>query len=83
MDALFTYKVWADEQNKNLVNVSITGFYHDTYAGQIGGYSIFGTKGVITPNYSNCNSSSCSISSTGYVVNNKDLILIILLLVLT
>ena len=72
MDALFTYKVWADEQNKNLVNVSITGFYHDTYAGQIGGYSIFGTKGVITPNYSNCNSSSCSISSTGYVVNNKN-----------
>ena len=75
MDALFTYKIKADDKDPNLVDVSITGFYHDTYAGQIGGYSIFGTAGVITPNYSNCKSSNtCSIANeggTGYIVDNR------------
>ena len=75
MDALFTYKIKADDKDPNLVDVSITGFYHDTFAGQIGGYSIFGTAGVITPNYSNCKSSNtCSIANEGgigYIVDNR------------
>ena len=72
MDALFTYKLWADETDENLINVSITGFYHDTYAGQIGGYSIFGTKGVITPNYEKCTAKKCSINDTGFAVDNRN-----------
>lgn len=73
MDALFTYKIQADSSNPDLIDVSITGFYHDTYAAQLGGYSIFGTSGVITPNYSNCSSTdgTCEISSSGYVVDAK------------
>ena len=72
MDALFTYKLWADETDENLINVSITGFYHDTYAGQIGGYSIFGTKGVITPNYEKCTSKKCSTGDTQYIVDGRN-----------
>lgn len=72
MDALFTYKLWADETDENLINVSITGFYHDTYSGQIGGYSIFGTEGVITPDYKKCSAAKCSINDTGFTVDNRN-----------
>lgn len=75
MDALFTYKLWADESDENLINVSVTGFYHDTYSGQIGGYSIFGTNGVITPNYDKCRAKQCSINQTGYVVDGRNFFL--------
>lgn len=64
-DALFTYKIESDANNKDLIDVSITGFYSDTYAGQLGAYNIFGVEGTITPNYSNCNDSYCTIKSLG------------------
>lgn len=71
MDAIFTYKVEADDDDPNLMNVSITGYYSDTYAAQLGAYSIFGTAGVITPNYNNCTSGTCSTSTTGYIVDDR------------
>ena len=73
MDAIFTYKIKADEDDENLIDVSITGFYSDTYAGESGGYNIFGTAGVITPDYTKCTdkTKACDASSLGYVVDHR------------
>ena len=72
MDASFAYKIEADKNNPNILTVTVTGFYHDTYAGQIGGYNIFGTAGSIEPYEGDCANPGdwiCGIKT--YKVNAK------------
>ncbi len=46
MDVGISYKIEADSSNKDLINVTTTGYYSDSYASQIAGFVIVGTEGI-------------------------------------